>query len=321
MENFEIKKRRRWWLAGFLSFMLPGLGQVYNGQETKGLLYYVALSVWGGIFMSLFYYLKKPPLTSGHIALICILALVSVIFWLYILFEAIRSAKRISNDYVLKKYNRWYIYIIVIVIIHLVDFSTETVIVKNTIFKAFKAPAGSMMPTIFVGDHFICDLSYYRTHNPARGDIVVFKWPVDESIFYIKRIIGIPGDTIQIINDELYVNNIKLELKFIKKYRLGEGKEADICQETIGDSSYQILEQIKKYENFRPVTVPAGEYFVMGDNRDNSNDSRYWGMVKRHQIYGRPAFIYFSWDMKIPAWNIFGRLASIRFSRIGDVLE
>lgn len=321
MENNTVKRRRRWWLAGLLGFLVPGLGQVYNGQETKGLLYYIALSVWGGIFMSALYYLIKPPATSGHFALIAFMAFVSLVFWLFIIFEAIRSAKRIPHDYVLKKFNRWYIYILIIVIIRLVDLSVETVIVRNTIFKAFKVPAASMMPTIYVGDHFICDLSYYHLNNPARGDIVIFKWPIDESIFYIKRIIGIPGDTIQIFNDELYVNNKKTELDFVENYTGDDGKEAEIYKETFGNSSYQILEQIKKNENYGPVTVPEGEYFVLGDNRDNSSDSRYWGMVKRHQIYGRPVFIYFSWDIKIPAWKVLSRLASIRFSRIGDILE
>lgn len=321
MENVAVKKRRRWWLSGLLGIMVPGLGQVYNGQETKGLLYYVALSVWGGIFMSSFYYLIKPPATFGHIVIIGLMALVSLVFWLIIVFEAILSAKRISNNYVLKRFNRWYIYIIIIVIIQLVDISVEAVIVRNTIFKAFKVPAGSMMPTIYVGDHFICDLSYYHLNNPARGDIIIFKWPVNESIFYIKRIIGAPGDTIQIIDDDLYINNEKTELDYIGKYVGDDGKGSEIYKETYGNSSYQILEQIKKHENYGPVKIPEGEYFVMGDNRDNSNDSRYWGMVKRHQIYGRPVFIYFSWDIKIPAWKIISRLTSIRFSRIGDILE
>ncbi|MBN1384668.1 MAG: signal peptidase I [Elusimicrobia bacterium] len=249
------------------------------------------------------------------------MALVSLVFWLIIVFEAILSAKRISNNYVLKRFNRWYIYIIIIVIIQLVDISVEAVIVRNTIFKAFKVPAGSMMPTIYVGDHFICDLSYYHLNNPARGDIIIFKWPVNESIFYIKRIIGAPGDTIQIIDDDLYINNEKTELDYIGKYVGDDGKGSEIYKETYGNSSYQILEQIKKHENYGPVKIPEGEYFVMGDNRDNSNDSRYWGMVKRHQIYGRPVFIYFSWDIKIPAWKIISRLTSIRFSRIGDILE
>jgi signal peptidase I len=312
LEDIAIKKRRRWWVAGLLSFIVPGLGQVYNGQETKGLFYYVILSVWGGILIGLIYYLLKPPVTHIDIGITCLLALISMILWIFIIFESIRTAKQISSEYTLKRYNKWYIYLLIILIIRLIDFSVETVVIKNTIFKAYKIPAGSMMPTLLTGDHIICDLSYYRLNNPARGDIVIFKWPMDESKDYVKRIIGIPGDKIQIINDDLYINNEKLELEFVEKYSLGQEKEADIYQETLGKVSYQILDQMKRYENFGPITVPDGEYFVMGDNRDNSNDSRYWGMVKRHQIYGKPVFIYFSWDRKTLA---------IRFSRIGEILQ
>lgn len=320
MEDVAINKRRRWWLAGFLSFLVPGLGQVYNGQETKGLFFYILLSVWGGFLISLVYYLLKPPITPMNIGIICIMALISMILWLLIIFESICTARRISSDYTLKRYNRWYIYLLLIVIIRLVDASVENVVIENTIVKAYKIPAGSMMPTLLIGDHFICDLSYYRSHNPERGDIVLFKWPMDESKDFVKRIIGIPGDTIQIMNDDIYINNEKLELKFVGKYKLGQGKEADMYQETLGNISYQVLDQNKGYKDFGPITASEGEYFVMGDNRDNSSDSRYWGMVKRHQIFGKPVFIYFSWDRRIPAWNVFSRLSSIRFSRIGEIL-
>jgi len=193
-------------------------------------------------------------------------------------------------------------------------------IIRAYVIQAFKIPSGSMEDTLLIGDHFVCDLSYYRSHNPERGDIVLFKWPVDESKDFVKRIIGIPGDTIQIVNDDVYINNEKMDLKFVGKCSLKHGIGADIYQETLGNVSYQILDQNKRYEYFGPITVPEGEYFVMGDNRDYSSDSRHWGMVKRHQIYGKPAFIYFSLDRKIPAWNIFGRLSSIRFSRIGEIL-
>ena len=320
MEDVAINKPRRWWLAGLLSFLVPGLGQVYNGQETKGLFFYVGLSVWGGFLISLVYYLLKPPITPMNIGIICLLALVSLILLILIIFESIRTARRISSDYTLKRYNRWYVYLLVILIVSLVDYSVETVFIKNGVIKGYKIPAGAMMPTLLIGDHLVCDLSYYRSHNPQRGDIVIFKFPMDESKDYIKRIIGIPGDTIQIVNDDVYINNEKMDLKFVGKCSLEHGIGADIYQETLGNVSYQILDQNKRYEYFGPITVPEGEYFVMGDNRDYSNDSRHWGMVKRHQIFGKPAFIYFSWDTKIPAWNIFSRLISIRFSRIGGVL-
>lgn len=319
MENYTTQKTRRWWLAGLLSFLVPGLGQVYNGQETKGLFFYFLLSVWGGLLLSMVYYLLKQPVTPMNIGAFCLLSFISFIAWLLIIIESIHSAKKISKDYKLKRYNKWYIYLLVILIVQFVDLSAAVEIRENVI-RAYKIPAGSMKPTLMIGDHLLCDLTYYQTNNPARGDIIIFKYPQDERIDFVKRIIGIPGDTIQIKNDDVYVNNEKLELKYIEKYK-DNRMEADRYQESLGNISYRILDDFKKHEYFGPIVVPEDEYFVMGDNRDNSHDSRYWGTVKRHKIQGKAIFIYFSWDKEIPLWNIFGRLSSIRFSRIGEILQ
>jgi signal peptidase I len=325
MENVAVKKRRRWWLAGLLSFLVPGLGQVYNGQATKGLLFYFILSVSGGFLISLIHFLFKPPGRPFYwiiiLAIFLAVFFISLALYLFIIFEAIYSAKKISGDYSLKKYNRWYIYLLIILVIRLAGFSVNTTVIEHNIFKAYKVPAESMMPTLLVGDHFLCDLGYYNNHNPERGDLVIFKTPAVENKTLIKRIIGIPGDTIRITYDELYINDKKIEQKFIGKFSSGDVKDADIYEETVDSKDYRVLDQEKRYENFGPVTVPDGAYFVLGDNRDNSYDSRHWGMVRRDQILGRPVFIYFSWDTKIPAWNVFGRIASIRFSRLGEILQ
>lgn len=326
MENVAVNKRRRWWLAGLLCFLVPGLGQIYNGQVTKGLLFYVILSVWGGFLISLMHLLLNPP---GRPIIFWIIFLVflfiSIALKLFFIFEAIRSAKKISGGYILKGYNRWYIYLLIILVIWLADFSVETTVIRHNLFQAITIPTGSMMPTLLAGDSFLCDLGYYNNHNPERGDLIIFKMPVGRAKRLLKRIIGIPGDTIQIFDGAVYVNQKKLDLEFVKKVKLEQGGEADEYRETLGNSSYQILKRSSNYgrgnRNFGPVTVPDGEYFVLGDNRDNSSDSRYFGMVKRDQIEGRPVFIYFSWNTKIPAWNAFGRIASIRFSRLGAILQ
>ena len=326
MENVAVKKRRRWWLAGLLSFLVPGLGQVYNGQETKGLLFYFILSISGGFLISLIHFILKPPSRPFFFWVIFLAVIfISLVLYLFIIFEAIYSAKKISGDYSLKKYNRWYIYLLIILVIRLAGFSVNTTVIEHNIFKGYKIPTASMMPTLLVGDHFLCDLGYYNNHNPERGDLIIFKTVGVETKILLKRIIGIPGDTIQIVDGTVYINQKKLDLEFLKKVTLEQGVEADEYRETLGNSSYQILYLGNSNynwanRNYGPVTIPDGEYFVLGDNRDNSYDSRYLGMVRRDQIEGRPVFIYFSWDTKIPAWNVFSRIASIRFSRLGEIL-
>jgi signal peptidase I len=158
-----------------------------------------------------------------------------------------------------------------------------------------------MQPAIEAGDYLICNLIFYRSHTPRRGDVVIFKYPRDESIDYIKRIIGLPGDTIELRQNTLFVNDREVQEPYAMYGGNGNGP-------TLWP------------RNYGPYFISENEYFVMGDNRDNSSDSRDFGTVKRENIEGKAAFIYFSWDMEIPLWNIPAKLASIRFSRIGEIL-
>lgn len=300
MDHNDIKKHRRWWLAGLLSFFMPGLGQVYNGQATKGLFFNFLYSVWGGMTFILMYHTMNRLITGLSLGLLYSCIFISMIASLLIIFDSIFIAKKITGKHFMKPYNKWYIYVLVILIGSGINYSIELTIRENVI-QGFKIPSGAMNPTLRIGDYVLCNHIYYQKNNPTHGDIVIFEYPLDERVKFIKRIIGTPGDTIEIKNNEAYVNNQKL------------------------DEPYALYSNPKKTpknqkKNFGPIIVPKNEYFVMGDNRDNTRDSRYWGTVKRQKINGKAIIIYFSWDQKIPAWNIFKRLFSIRFSRIGDTL-
>ena len=178
-------------------------------------------------------------------------------------------------------------------------------IIRAFIIQAFKIPSGSMEPTLLVGDHILVTKFIYGTHipftndvvlpfrSPKRGDVVVFEYPKDESIDFIKRVIGLPGDRVQIINKQVYVNGVKLD----EPYAYHGDPEVLPAAESPRD-------------NFGPIVVPKGEYFMMGDNRDFSNDSRFWGFVKRDLILGQAEIIYFSWNTKTYhiRWNRFGKV-------------
>ncbi len=170
--------------------------------------------------------------------------------------------------------------------------------------QAYKIPSGSMEPTLLVGDHLLVLKCAYGIRiplvgkylleysSPKRGDIIVFIYPRDPKKDFIKRVIALPGENVRIIGRTVYINGTPLQDPW------GVWSENDFLR-----------------VNFGPVTVPKGHYFVLGDNRDNSMDSRYWGFVPKSNILGKALIIYWSWNGK--AENIFQK---IRWLRIGKIL-
>ena len=185
--------------------------------------------------------------------------------------------------------------------------------IRTFVVQAFKIPSGSMKPTLLIGDHLLVNkfiygikipfVDRYLVHfkRPMRGDIVVFKYPEDERLDFIKRVIGIEGDKIQIRGDVLYINGKKIETRYVGEYRDRGYFYADEYEEDLDGVRHYILDEPEKEDlsDFGPVTVPPYSIFVMGDNRDNSKDSRYWGYVSLNKIKGKALIIYWSW----PHWN------------------
>jgi len=178
------------------------------------------------------------------------------------------------------------------------------------IVQAFKIPSQSMEPTLLVGDHLLVNKfifegtgAWYDKFLPYRpirhGDIVVFKFPYDDHPHYVKRVIGIPGVRIRISDEQVYVNDRKLSEPYIIRDPAVEDPVTDNYPPT---SAYSMgiglrpewAQQISNYVRDGELIVPPDHYFVMGDNRDRSWDSRYWGFVDRHAIMGRPMVIYWS---------------------------
>jgi len=164
--------------------------------------------------------------------------------------------------------------------------------VRTFVFQAFKIPTGSMEPNLLVGDHLIVNKAVFspsatgleRAIMPRRdikrGEVVVFKFPKDPSRDFIKRVIGLPGDQIELRRKKVYVNGQALDEPYAHFI-------APLSPESDRRSS-------DLREEYGPVTVPSGQYFVMGDNRDNSEDSRFWGFLPASYVKGKALFIYFS---------------------------
>ncbi len=178
----------------------------------------------------------------------------------------------------------------------------------TTLVQAFVIPTGSMEDTLLIGDHLLVDKLAYAPPGPIsryllpyqpiqRGDIIVFRYPMDVSQTYVKRVVGIPGDRIRIENKEVYRNGVRLnepyvyhKTEYIDSYRDNFPGEPNT---RISDAAQDMLE---KHVSGGELVVPPGCYFAMGDNRDSSFDSRYWGFVPRENIIGKPLIIYWSYD-------------------------
>jgi len=168
--------------------------------------------------------------------------------------------------------------------------------IRTFIVQAFKIPSGSMKPTLLIGDHILVNkflyggkIPYFRSTlipitDPERGDVIVFIYPVDKSKDFIKRVIGLPGDRIEIFDNKITVNG--------KPYDDKHGYYSN-PEEKTGNPGGK--------DKFGPVTVPENHFFVMGDNRDHSYDSRFWGFVRSDSIKGKAFMIYWSW----PHWKRF----------------
>lgn len=180
-------------------------------------------------------------------------------------------------------------------------------VIRSSVVQAFKIPSGSMLPTLQVGDHILVNKLAYRVRlpffgttvmewqEPARYDVVVFVYPVDPTKDYIKRVIAVAGDIVMIRNKRVYINGT-LWNDPRAYFSDGNGKG-------FGGSVR---------DNFGPVTVPPGHVFVLGDNRDHSYDSRFWGFVDNRDVRGRAFLVYWSWD---------GGGDGLRWQRLGTVIE
>jgi len=179
--------------------------------------------------------------------------------------------------------------------------------IRTFVVQAFKIPSGSMKPTLLVGDHLLVNKFVYGVKipflrktlipvdNPERGDIVVFIYPVDRSKDFIKRVVGVAGDTLAIKNKRIYING--------SPSNDGHGVHTD---------SLIFPGSLQPRDNFGPVTVPPGHIFVMGDNRDESYDSRFWGFVDLRDVLGKAFIIYWSWDREN---------SDVRWKRMGRILR
>jgi len=182
--------------------------------------------------------------------------------------------------------------------------------IRTFVVQAFKIPSSSMEPTLLVGDYILVnkfiygiripytDTKFFQFKKPQRGDVIVFIFPLDPSKDFIKRVIGREGEKVEIIDKKIYINDRLIDDPWGHFQKKG------------------LAGYLERMENFGPVVVPKDSLFVLGDNRDNSEDSRFWGFLHVNAVLGKAFIIYFSWD-----WNAENLFDMVRWSRIGKLIH
>lgn len=198
-------------------------------------------------------------------------------------------------------------------------------LLRSFLFEPFRIPSGSLEPTLLVGDFVavnkfsygfrlpVIETKIISLSNPKTGDVAVFRWPPNPSYDYIKRVIGVPGDKISYHNKVLSINGIEAKQSFVK-YTVDEssGRAVSLYQENLNGVTHDIFIRSDVAAVDFDVLVPEGQYFMMGDNRDDSADSRFWGFVPDSHLRGKAFLVWMSWNSK---------LGTVRWSNLGKMIR
>jgi signal peptidase I len=310
-------KNKRWpWVAVTLSVIMAGLGHIYCGRFVKGLV----LTFFTCILIPVLFGTLSVGHSSVRMAVIIISFSVSMVIWLFAIINSWHTAKHTADSYTLKDYNRWnrwYVYVLLV----LMGTGGSTQIafnVRATLLEAFRVPTASNYPTIDPNDRLLANKLAYKKSDPKRGDLIVFLNPENRRMNYIKRVVAIAGDTVEIKEGQLYINDEKLQRQKLAQSTLdnirvevkGKPLEGDIFEEANGDAKYKIFLTGHPDDytscDFAKITVPEHHCFVLGDNRMNSYDSRHFGPIPLATVKGRADYLY--WPAK--DWSRFGRISN-----------
>lgn len=280
-----IMKPKEPLLAVLLALVFPGLGQIYSGRVKRG---FVFIGVYIGIFLlalsALFYAISpQTHITKDLFILVACFALSAYVFGIFVVIDAYQCVKAFNQNKNLKREITFLgkvlliLGIVVVVFVRPIDTSIGAYI-KNNVIQSYQLPkeAGAMMPTMQGGDRLLINKAVYRNSKPQRGDVVVFRYPLEPDRDFVMRLIAFGGETVEIKEGNVYINAQPVTDSEIKnKFYYNRGKYGQAGN---------------------VVKVPEGHYFVLGDNSASSHDSRFWGFVPEQNIVGKAHKIFSSND-------------------------
>ena len=313
-QNTTTTRARNPVTAVLLSVAATGLGHIYCGHMLKGLILFFASFAFAPVIVA-----AAHNAASGFLLALVIGSLLLMLgIFIYALIDAGLLARKINKDYTLKEYNRWYIYLIFIVVS--VSYPANlSYSIRDHVLQAFKIPSQSMAPSILPGDRIFLNKAIYKIQPIQRGDVVIFPHPDDRRVYWIKRIVALPGDSVEIRNDVLYINDQPLTHETIDPLpdiNFAPVPGTRIVTEVNGNSRYPIIINANQPQNHPKIVVPHGRCYLLSDNRQASfapnpnvdnpiprpGDSRYFGPIPLVDVMGRMDYIYW------PAvtWQRFG---------------
>ncbi len=280
---------------------MPGLGQVYTGDLPRGIIWILltqAISVSGLLL------LRIPSDLAWELGCACLVAQLSV--WVLAAGDAYQLTLITRSEYVLKDYNKWYVYF-ALVLLGTGSSLAYGIYVRDQLFRAWYVPTDGMFPTILAGDGV---LSVNLTSDPVRGDIVLFPNPDQRGNSFVKRVVAVAGDTVEIKNNRLLINGTELpssEVRQSEYVRNSHKFSGEIAFENNNGVSYSIFisDPNSSLANMPIMTVPKYHCFVLGDNRDNSLDSRAFGPVPMSAIQWK---LKYRWFEPIYDWSRLGKI-------------